>query len=216
MHAEMREPPLGPELDAAGRVAGDKALLVFELVGGGLRIGAKNVLQGFQPAHPHPIDRGLAHLFQRRVRVQADHGVVGIAKGEEIVKAAGDDETGVAMYKCKSGKIGFVLTSGAFQEQAVAILKMHGREATEEWLTGLKAFGKTYTNNMVALKAVEKGEVAAVLVNNYYWYALERERGKLDTKLYYLADGDAGNLVTIEMTDDFPTHLFEKYQVTEV
>ena len=29
----------------------------------------------------------------------------------------------------------------------------------------------------------------------------------------YQADG---NLVTIEMTDDFPTHLFEKYQVTEV
>ena len=39
--------------------------------------------------------------------------------------------------------------------------------------------------------------MAAVLVNNYYWYALERERGKLDSKLYYLADGDAGNLVTI-------------------
>lgn len=66
------------------------------------------------------------------------------------------------------GRVGYVPTSGAFQEQAVAILKMHGREATEEWLTGLKAFGKTYTNNMVALKAVEKGEVAAVLVNNYY------------------------------------------------
>jgi len=63
------------------------------------------------------------------------------------------------------GRVGFVPTSGAFQEQAVAILKMHGREATEEWLTGLKAFGKTYTNNMVALKAVEKGEVGAVLVN---------------------------------------------------
>lgn len=95
------------------------------------------------------------------------------------------------------GKVGFVPTSGAFQEQAVAIIKLHGREAAEEWLTGLRAFGKTYTNNMVALKAVEKGEVGAVLVNNYYWYALERERGKLDSKLYYLADGDAGNLVTI-------------------
>ncbi|EKT4468232.1 extracellular solute-binding protein [Pseudomonas putida] len=94
-------------------------------------------------------------------------------------------------------RVGYVPTSGAFQEQAVAILKLHGREATEEWLTGLKAFGKTYTNNMVALKAVEKGEVDAVLVNNYYWYALKRERGQLDTRLYYLADGDAGNLVTI-------------------
>ena len=95
------------------------------------------------------------------------------------------------------GRVGYVPTSGAFQEQAVAILKLHGREATEEWLTGLKAFGKAYTNNMVALKAVERGEVDTVLVNNYYWYALKRERGQLDSKLYYLADGDAGNLVTI-------------------
>jgi iron(III) transport system substrate-binding protein len=60
------------------------------------------------------------------------------------------------------GKVGFVPTSGAFQEQAVAIIKMHGRDAAEEWLTGLRAFGKTYSNNMVALKAVENGEVATV------------------------------------------------------
>ena len=95
------------------------------------------------------------------------------------------------------GKIGFVPTSGAFQEQAVAIIKLHGREAAEEWLTGLRAFGKTYTNNMVALKAVENGEVAAVLVNNYYWFALQREKGQLDSKLYYFTDGDAGGLVTV-------------------
>lgn len=74
------------------------------------------------------------------------------------------------------GKVGFVPTSGAFQEQAVAIIKLHGRDAAEEWLTGLRAFGKTYTNNMVALKAVENGEVAAVLVNNYYWFALKKKK----------------------------------------
>lgn len=56
------------------------------------------------------------------------------------------------------GRVGYVPTSGAFQEQAVAILKMHGREATEEWLTGLKAFGKTYTNNMVASKPWKKAK----------------------------------------------------------
>ncbi|VFB20676.1 iron-utilization periplasmic protein FbpA [Pseudomonas fragi] len=54
------------------------------------------------------------------------------------------------------GKIGFVPTSGAFQEQAVAIIKLHGRDAAEEWLTGLRAFGKTYTNNMVALQSRRK------------------------------------------------------------
>jgi len=95
------------------------------------------------------------------------------------------------------GKVGFVPTSGAFQEQAVAIIQLHGREAAEEWLTGLRAFGKTYTNNMVALKAVENGEVATVLVNNYYWYALKREKGQLDSRLHYFTNGDAGGLVTI-------------------
>ena len=55
----------------------------------------------------------------------------------------------------------------------------------------------SYTNNMVALKAVENGEVAAVLVNNYYWFALQREKGQLDSKLYYFTDGDAGGLVTV-------------------
>ena len=95
------------------------------------------------------------------------------------------------------GKVGFVPTSCAFQEQAVAIIKLHGREAAEEWLTGLRAFGKTYTNNMVALKAVENGEVATVLVNNYYWFALQREKGQLDSKLHYFTNGDAGGLITI-------------------
>ncbi|MDY1017492.1 extracellular solute-binding protein [Pseudomonas coleopterorum] len=95
------------------------------------------------------------------------------------------------------GKVGFVPTSGAFQEQAVAIIKLHGREAAEEWLTGLRAFGKTYTNNMVALKAVENGEIATVLVNNYYWFALQREKGQLDSKLHYFSKGDAGGLITI-------------------
>ncbi|AZC15996.1 extracellular solute-binding protein [Pseudomonas sp. CMR5c] len=95
------------------------------------------------------------------------------------------------------GKIGFVPTSGAFQEQAVAIIKLHGMDAAEEWLTGLRAFGKVYSNNMVALKAVENGEVAAVLANNYYWFALQRERSQLDSKLHYFTNGDAGGLITV-------------------
>jgi iron(III) transport system substrate-binding protein len=95
------------------------------------------------------------------------------------------------------GKVGFVPTSGAFQEQAVAIIKLHGREAAEEWLTGLRAFGKVYSNNMVALKAVENGEVASVLVNNYYWFALKKEKTNLDSQLHYFTNGDAGGLITV-------------------
>ncbi|WP_426150390.1 iron ABC transporter substrate-binding protein [Pseudomonas sp. DC3000-4b1] len=96
-----------------------------------------------------------------------------------------------------NGKIGFVPTSGAFQEQAVAVLRLKGEEAAEEWLTGLKAYGKTYANNMVAIKAVENGEIAAVLVNNYYWYALKKEKGDLKSRLYYFKNKDPGALVSI-------------------
>lgn len=95
------------------------------------------------------------------------------------------------------GKVGFVPTSGAFQEQVVAVLKLNGREAAEDWLTGLKAFGKVYTNNVVAMKAVEKGEIASALINNYYWFALSKEKSQLNSKLHYFMNGDAGGLVTV-------------------
>lgn len=96
-----------------------------------------------------------------------------------------------------SGKVGFVPGSGAFQEQVVAVLKLHGREAAEEWLTGLKAFGEVYTNNVVAMKAVEKGEIATALINNYYWFALQKEKTQLNSRLHYFKGGDAGGLVTV-------------------
>ena len=54
-----------------------------------------------------------------------------------------------------SGRFGFVPTSGAFLEQVSAVIKLKGQDAAEEWLTGLKAFGAIYTNNVTAMKAVE-------------------------------------------------------------
>lgn len=95
------------------------------------------------------------------------------------------------------GKIGFVPNSGEFQEQAVAVIRLNGRDAAEEWLTGLRAFGKTYSNNIVALKAVENGEIPVALINTYYWHALKREKGQLDSRLYYFKGGDAGGLISI-------------------
>lgn len=96
-----------------------------------------------------------------------------------------------------SGKIGFVPSSGEFLGQVAAIIKLNGREAAEDWLTGLKAFGAIYTNNVVAMKAVENGEISAALINSYYWAALKKEKGELNTKLYYFDNGDAGGLVSL-------------------
>ncbi|MBD9415504.1 extracellular solute-binding protein [Pseudomonas sp. PDM16] len=95
------------------------------------------------------------------------------------------------------GKIAFVPSSGEFVGQTAAVIRLNGREAAEEWLVGLKAFGSTYTNNVIAMKAVENGEVGAALINSYYWMALKREKGELKSKLHYFADGDAGGLASV-------------------
>ena len=96
-----------------------------------------------------------------------------------------------------SGKIAFVPSSGEFVGQTAAVIRLNGREAAEEWLTGLKAFGSTYTNNVIAMKAVENGEVGAALINSYYWMALKREKGELKSRLHYFAAGDAGGLASV-------------------
>lgn len=97
------------------------------------------------------------------------------------------------------GKVGYVPTSGAFQEQIIAITKINGEKVAKQWLEGLKKYGKAYNHNDTALKAADRGEVAVALVNNYYWYRVRDELGadKMHTKLYYFGHRGAGNLVTI-------------------
>ncbi|MCF7528742.1 iron ABC transporter substrate-binding protein [Neisseria lisongii] len=95
-------------------------------------------------------------------------------------------------------RIGYVPTSGAFSEQVIAIVKLKGQAAALNWLKGLKANGKLYAKNTVALQAVENGEVPAALINNYYWYALAKEKGaaNLHSRLNFVRHQDPGALVT--------------------
>ncbi|HEX2519006.1 MAG TPA: extracellular solute-binding protein, partial [Castellaniella sp.] len=73
------------------------------------------------------------------------------------------------------GRVGFVPTSGSFQEQIIAIKLLKGRDAALNWLKGLKEYGQIYNGNMAAMRAVERGEVATALVNNYYWFIVANE-----------------------------------------
>lgn len=95
-------------------------------------------------------------------------------------------------------RIGYVPTSGAFLEQVVAITKLHDEATALKWLEGLKANGKLYAKNTVALQAVENGEVDAALINNYYWYGLAKEKGEenVNSRLYFIKNHDAGAIVT--------------------
>lgn len=96
-------------------------------------------------------------------------------------------------------RIAYVPTSGAFQEQIVAIEQIKGRDAALNWLKGLKAHGRSYNGNGAAMKAVENGEIAAALINNYYWFSVAKEVGDANMKsaLFYFGHKDPGALITV-------------------
>jgi iron(III) transport system substrate-binding protein len=96
-------------------------------------------------------------------------------------------------------KVAYVPTSGAFQEQIVAIKLLRGRDAALDWLKGLKAYGRAYNGNSAAMKAVEAGEIATALINNYYWFSLAKETGadKMKSALHYMGHQDPGALITV-------------------
>jgi iron(III) transport system substrate-binding protein len=96
------------------------------------------------------------------------------------------------------GKFGYVKQDG-FQEQIMAIVHIKGRDAALAWLKGLKEYGRSYNGNRIASTAVENGEIAMALSNNYYWYSLAKEEGdsKLNSALYSFPGNDAGNIFNV-------------------
>jgi len=97
------------------------------------------------------------------------------------------------------GRFAFVPTSGAFQKQLSAMIKLEGRDTAKAWLEGLKQYGKIYRKNTVVLDAVERGEVAFGLINNYYWDRQAKEKGidNMNSRLYFFGTKDLGDMLTV-------------------
>lgn len=95
------------------------------------------------------------------------------------------------------GRFGYVKQDG-FQEQVMAIVHIKGRQAALDWLRGLKEYGRSYNGNRLATMAVENGEIAMALSNNYYWYSMAREKGtSIKSALYSFPGNDAGNIYNL-------------------
>lgn len=105
-----------------------------------------------------------------------------------------------------AGKVAYVKQDG-FQEQIMAIVHIHGRGAALQWLKGLKQNARSYNGNRIASTAVENGEVAMALSNNYYWYSLAREKGaaNLNSAIYSPPGDDAGNIVNLSAAGQLKT-----------
>jgi iron(III) transport system substrate-binding protein len=97
-----------------------------------------------------------------------------------------------------NGKFGYVKQDG-FQEQIMAIVRIKGRDAALTWLKGIKQYGRSYNGNRIASTAVDNGEIAMALSNNYYWYSLAKEDGpdKLNSALYSFPGDDPGNIYAV-------------------
>ncbi|RFB81576.1 extracellular solute-binding protein [Methylovirgula sp. 4M-Z18] len=95
-------------------------------------------------------------------------------------------------------KIAFCVKDG-FMEQVTALMILEGKDKALAWLKALKDNGRQYPGNGALVKAVEAGEMAFGLTNNYYWDTMAKEQGAdtLNTALHLVAKGDSGALVNV-------------------
>jgi iron(III) transport system substrate-binding protein len=87
-----------------------------------------------------------------------------------------------------------------FQEQIMAIAKLKGRDAALAWLRGLRENGQVFNGNSAGFRAMEAGEIQAVLTNNYYFYSAAKEAGGVDkmrSAIHYVDRTDPGAIRTV-------------------
>lgn len=97
------------------------------------------------------------------------------------------------------GRIAIAPTNASFQSFVTGMRVTEGDEKTAAFLSAMKDNAVVYEKNSQILDAVENGEVAAGLLNHYYWFERAGEVGaeNMKSKMSWFADGDAGNLVNV-------------------
>jgi iron(III) transport system substrate-binding protein len=97
------------------------------------------------------------------------------------------------------GKLAITPSEPDFVPIVSAIEKLDGEAAAKSWLEGFAANAKHYNDNEGIIAAVDSGQVAAGVINHYYWYEAIAEEGKdkVPSKLHYFGHEDPGALVNI-------------------
>jgi|HubBroStandDraft_3_1064219.scaffolds.fasta_scaffold11494_2 iron(III) transport system substrate-binding protein len=97
------------------------------------------------------------------------------------------------------GKIAIAPTDSDFPPLVGAVIATYGQRAAVRWLAGLKRNALLYQTDEAVVAAVNSGDVAAGLINNYYWYRLRVEvgAGAMHSALYYFPGHDPGSVVNI-------------------
>jgi iron(III) transport system substrate-binding protein len=100
-----------------------------------------------------------------------------------------------------SGRVAIAGSETDFQPIVTSIARTYGDHAALNWLNNFKAnaSGHSYPSNESLLSAVNNGQVAVGIVNQYYWY---RERVQLGasgthTAIAYFAPHDVGYVLNV-------------------
>ena len=96
------------------------------------------------------------------------------------------------------GRIGIAPPNASFQAFVSAMRIDVGDERTKQWLEGLAANEpKLYDNNILAVEAIDAGDLDVALVNHYYLYELRREKGTdaVPVANHFFRAGDPGSLL---------------------
>ena len=97
------------------------------------------------------------------------------------------------------GRIAVAPTDSDFPPVVGAIVATYGRQAAATWLAGIKRNAQIYQDEEAVVAAVNRGDVAAGIVNQYYWYRLRLEVGDngIHSRLYYFPDHNPGSIENV-------------------
>ncbi|MCC2611503.1 iron ABC transporter substrate-binding protein [Neorhizobium petrolearium] len=90
--------------------------------------------------------------------------------------------------------------SGAdFQAIVGALLQLKGKEATADWLKGMKENFTAYRGNSTAMRAVNAGQTEGALIYHYYYFGDQAKTGEnsKNVALHYFRNQDPGAFVSI-------------------
>jgi len=97
------------------------------------------------------------------------------------------------------GKVAIAPTDSDFLPLVGGVVATYGKQAALRWLQGLKANAVLYADDESVVAAVNRGQVALGVINQYYWYRLRAEVGprNMRSKLYFFPRRDIGGLENI-------------------
>ena len=97
------------------------------------------------------------------------------------------------------GKVAIAPTDSDFVPLVGAVIAKYGKQAALNWLRGLKDNATEYADIESVVAAVNKGQKAVGIINQYYWYRLRTELGAGNTKseVYYFPNRNVGGLENI-------------------